>query len=243
MDLRRIAAQMVGDGSDQMILVVGASRGVGQYLFSRYAEAGEAAYGTFNSTRVTGGRFIKTDVTSAREVENLRDTLVSKGLENLSIVYCAGVADNAFLHKSVVEEWRKAVEVNLIGVYHVARYFLPIMREQGFGRIIVLSSVVAQRGVRGTSAYASSKAGLWGLARTVALENGSKGITMNNINLGYAAIGMGETHISDEFRAELQNAIPTKRFCSPEEIFSAVEFLRNTEYMNGVSIDLSGGLV
>jgi acetoacetyl-CoA reductase/3-oxoacyl-[acyl-carrier protein] reductase len=115
------------------------------------------------------------------------------------------------------------------------------MREQGYGRIINFSSVVAQKGIPGTSAYAASKAALWGLTKSIAVENASKGITINNLNLGYFDIGMIKD-VPDEMLSIIKKSIPQQKLGEPENILKAVEFLINADYMTGSSIDLNGGL-
>jgi acetoacetyl-CoA reductase/3-oxoacyl-[acyl-carrier protein] reductase len=116
------------------------------------------------------------------------------------------------------------------------------MRAAGYGRIINFSSVVAQTPVPGTSAYAASKAALWGLSRALAVENASKGITINSLNLGYFDLG-----IIREVPADLQQSvkarIPSGSFGRPDQIYQAIKFVIATEYMNGASLDLNGGMV
>jgi acetoacetyl-CoA reductase/3-oxoacyl-[acyl-carrier protein] reductase len=139
-------------------------------------------------------------------------------------------------------EWRDVIETNLIGTYNMIRVFLPLMRKEEYGRIVNFSSVTAQKGTLGTSAYAASKSGLWGLAKALCLENASKHITVNNINLGYCNFGMGVEKVPEDYRSFLKTQIPTGRFCDAEEIVSTIEYLRNNEYINGSCIDLNGGL-
>jgi NAD(P)-dependent dehydrogenase (short-subunit alcohol dehydrogenase family) len=115
------------------------------------------------------------------------------------------------------------------------------MREQGYGRIINFSSIVAETGIPGTSAYAASKAGLWGMARSIAVENASKGITINNLNLGYFDIGM-INEVSEEYQQIVKKKIPTGKFGDPGNIFNAVKFLIESDYINGTSIDINGGI-
>ncbi len=140
-------------------------------------------------------------------------------------------------------EWKKVIETNLIGTYYMIRVFLPIMRQQNYGRIINFSSVVAQKGIPGTSAYAASKSALWGLSKSLAQENGGKGVTINNINLGYVNIGMGIEQVPEIYQNSIKSQIPTQRFCEPEDILKTVEYIRNTSYLNGSSIDLNGALI
>jgi NAD(P)-dependent dehydrogenase (short-subunit alcohol dehydrogenase family) len=121
------------------------------------------------------------------------------------------------------------------------RAILPFMREQNYGRIINFSSVLAQKGVAGTSAYAASKAALWGMSKSIAAENAGKNITINCLNLGYFNLGMIE-QVPEELQNELKKSIPTGDFGDPENIYKAVRFLIESNYVNGSSIDINGGL-
>ena len=116
-----------------------------------------------------------------------------------------------------------------------------LLREDNFGRIINLSSVVAQKGTPGTSAYAASKAALWGMSKSIAVENALKGITINNINLGYSELGMIE-QVPEKYQDTIKAQIPSGEFCKKEEVFKCVEFIRNNDYLNGSSVDLNGGI-
>jgi len=133
------------------------------------------------------------------------------------------------------------MDVNLYGVFNVIRAVLPYMREQKYGRIINLSSVVGQKPVIGTSAYSASKAGLHGFVKTVALENIGKGVTCNNIALGYFEAGM-MFRLPEEIRQKIINGIPAKRLGTIEELNKAIDFIINTEYFTGQTLNLNGGL-
>jgi NAD(P)-dependent dehydrogenase (short-subunit alcohol dehydrogenase family) len=115
------------------------------------------------------------------------------------------------------------------------------MRECNYGRIINLSSVVPQKGIPGTSAYAASKAGLWGLTKSIAAENAKKGITINSLNAGYFNIGM-TSEIPEEILSGIISMIPMQKLGDPENIYNAVNFLINADYVNGTSVDINGGL-
>jgi NAD(P)-dependent dehydrogenase (short-subunit alcohol dehydrogenase family) len=117
------------------------------------------------------------------------------------------------------------------------------MREQNFGRIINFSSVVTQLPTPGVSAYAASKSALIGLTKSLATENGAKGITVNAINLGYVNLGMGINDVPEAYQEKMKNQIPSHRFCEPEEVFQTVQYLIQTEYVNGATIDINGGII
>ncbi len=224
-----------------MLIVTGASSGVGKYIVNHFGQS-QTIYGTYNLTPVTDSRLSKVDIKNFKQVEAWRESLNITKDQKITLINCAGISYNSFAHKADVEAWQNVINTNLIGTFNVIRSFLPYMRETSYGRIINIGSVVAQKGVYGTSAYAASKSALWGLAKAIAVENASKGITINNINLGYSDIGMGLKEISEAQRADLITKIPAQRFGSAEEIVKTIEYLIATEYVNGTSIDLNGGL-
>ena len=226
-----------------MVIITGASRGIGKFLFEKFVELGETVYGTYNSTYPETDKmefFTKVNISNYSEVSNWIETIKGK-ISKLTLINCAGNNYNSFAHKADVDNWSKVINVNLIGTFNVIRAILPIMREQGYGRIINFSSIVAQMGIPGTSAYAASKAGLWGLARSIAVENAAKGITINNLNLGYFDIGMIK-EVPEKFQDIIKGKIPTGNFGNPENIFNSVELLRENDYINGTSIDINAGL-
>lgn len=228
-----------------MIIISGASRSIGKYLFDHYIQ-NELVYGTFFTSKPKESEhsqnFINVDVANYETIQLLYAKIEAE-LHNITLINCAGISYNAFAHKSDPSEWKKVIDTNLVGTYHMIRAFLPKMREQNFGRIINFSSVVAQKSTPGISAYAASKSALWGLTKSLCAENGSKNISINNINLGYVSIGMGVEKVPEKYQLLLKEQIPSKEFCKPEEISNTVEFLRNTPYVNGTSIDLNGGLI
>ena len=226
-----------------MIIITGASRGIGKFLFEKFVELGENVYGTYNSTNPETDKmefFRKVDISNYLEVSNWIETIRSK-ISKLTLINCAGNNYNSFAHKADVDNWSNVINVNIIGTFNVIRVVLPIMREEGYGRIINFSSIVAQMGIPGTSAYAASKAGLWGLSKSIAVENATKGITINNLNLGYFDIGMIKD-VPEKFQEIIKEKIPTGNFGNPDNIFNAVKFLMETDYINGSSIDINAGL-
>jgi NAD(P)-dependent dehydrogenase (short-subunit alcohol dehydrogenase family) len=115
------------------------------------------------------------------------------------------------------------------------------MRENNFGRIILSSSVTVDKNVMGTSIYAASKSYYENIVKTICLENASKNITANCIQLGYMDGGLTYT-LSEEFIKKTIDNIPSKRLGKPEEISKTIDFLINNEYINGTTIKLTGGL-
>lgn len=229
-----------------MIIITGASRGLGRFILEKYIIENENVIGTFLNSNIEDPKLSKlmfsVDVSDFKSVKDFAKRLILPDSE-LTLINCAGISYNSYLHKSDPEEWMKVINTNLVGVYNTLRVFLPIMRENNFGRIVNFSSVVAQKGTPGVSAYAASKSALWGLVKSVAQENGSKGITINNINLGYVNVGMGVEQVPEKYQLEIKAQIPSNEFCEPIDVFNTIEYLRKTSYINGTSIDLNGGLL
>ncbi|MBK8382396.1 MAG: SDR family oxidoreductase [Ignavibacteria bacterium] len=226
-----------------MILITGASRGIGKFLFDKFTERGDPVYGTYfseNSECSQNKKYFHLDVKDYANAEEIINKL-SPEISKFILINCAGNNYNSFTHKSSPEEWSKVIMTNLVGTYNMIRAALPVMREKLYGRIINFSSVVAETGIPGTSAYAASKSGLWGMTRSMAVENASKGITINNLNLGYFDIGM-ITEVSAEYQDLVRKKIPTGKFGDPENIFNAIKFICDSEYINGTSLDINGGL-
>ncbi|SIT93819.1 acetoacetyl-CoA reductase/3-oxoacyl-[acyl-carrier protein] reductase [Pontibacter indicus] len=187
------------------------------------------------------GEYYQLDISNEEEVAKFYEANKGK-LKDIVLINAAGISYNAFGHKADIDAWSEVIKTNLIGLFNLTRLVLPIMRTDSYGRIINFSSVVAQLGVPGTSAYATSKAGLWGMSKALAVENGSKNVTINNINLGYFNIGMIE-QVPGNMLENILQKIPAGRLGSPEEIYSTVDFIINTPYLNGASIDLNGGML
>jgi NAD(P)-dependent dehydrogenase (short-subunit alcohol dehydrogenase family) len=229
-----------------MIIITGASKNIGRYLFTRFKEKGEQVIGTYNTS--THGLdedfefYYKVDVSDYKSVKYWIESIQQK-LDNIILINCAAISYNAYAHKADVEKWQEVINTNLLGTYYVIHELLPFMRLQNYGRIINMSSVVAQLPTPGVSAYAASKSAFWGLSKSLAVENGSKGITVNSINLGYVNLGMGINEVPLAYQEKMKAMIPSGKFCNPEEIFSSVMFFIENTYANGDVINLNGGMI
>jgi NAD(P)-dependent dehydrogenase (short-subunit alcohol dehydrogenase family) len=225
-----------------MIIITGASRGVGKYLYDHYAAMGEDLMGTFKTSAAFSGLpgYYQLDVTDEEAVQDFAELLKDKAGQ-ITLINCAGINYNAFGHKADLTKWQNVIDVNVNGTFNMIRQVLPLMRTQKFGRIINFSSVVALRATPGVSAYAASKAALWGMTKSLAVENAILNITINNINLGYSELGM-ISEVPEQYKQAILDQIPNKSFCSGQDILNTVEYIRNTSYLNGAAIDLNGGL-
>ena len=226
-----------------MIFITGASRGLGKLLMDFFTEQGKSCRGTyFNSTPTDDKRLSRVDIRSYDEVFAWIESEIKKNTkEDIILINCAGITFNAFGHKADIDSWRKVIDVNLIGTFNAIRSVLPHMRDSNYGRIINFSSVVAQKGVPGTSAYAASKAGLSGMTKALSVENAGKNITINNINLGYFDIGIIE-HVPNEQLDSVIRSIPVGRLGQPINIVKTIEFIIANNDICGTSLDINGGL-
>jgi acetoacetyl-CoA reductase/3-oxoacyl-[acyl-carrier protein] reductase len=226
-----------------MKIITGVSGSIGRILFEHYSETGEATYGTYNRNRPdldAADKIYQVDIADYEQVSGFISS-VESALDTICLINCASIVYDSFAHKSDPDQWKKVIDTNLTGSYNLIRILLPYMRKNNYGRIINLSSVVAQIGAIGTSAYAASKAGLWGLSKSLAVENANKNILINSLNLGYMDAGMTE-RIPEDLQAGIKGKIPIGVFGSPREIILAIDYLVASEYVTGTSIDINGGL-
>lgn len=209
-----------------MKIIIGASGGIGSKLMAHYTEK-EPVIGTFLKNGVESEYMWELDITNYIDVEDFVDSIdMYDG--KVCLINCAGINYDSMAHKANMYDWEKVIDVNLIGAFNVVSSFIPYMREKGYGRIINMGSIVAQSGIAGTSAYAASKAGLWGMTRAIAVENKDKNITINTLNLGYINAGMG---LAFDGEGDVQN------------IINAIDFLVDSPFVTGGSIDINGGLI
>ncbi len=227
-----------------MIIISGASRGIGRFLLEKYLDQNEDVYGSYMSTIPLQDKYFssysKVDVNDEISVQQWVKSIDLNNQE-ITLINCAGTNYNSFAHKADINKWRHVIETNLFGTFNMIRELLPVMRTNNFGRIINLSSIVAQKGVPGTSAYAASKSALWGLAKSISVENASKNITINNLNLGYFGIGM-INDIPVDIQEAIKNMIPGGSFGEPSEILDVVKVIIKSSYITGTSIDINGGI-
>ena len=159
------------------------------------------------------------------------------------LVNNAGITRDHTVRKMTVEEWEAVLQVNLSGPFFMIKTVLDTMLEQGFGRIVNVSSVVGEAGNFGQANYAAAKAGLIGLTKTVALEVAKRGITVNSVAPGFIATEMVAA-IPEAALAKVVEKIPQRRLGRPEEVARVVRFLLEDEssYITGAVYSINGGL-
>jgi len=150
---------------------------------------------------------------------------------------------NSFLHKYDFADGKleEQINTNILGVTKCITSALKSMRANGYGRIILASSITVDKNIMGTSVYAAAKAYYENLVKTIAIENANKGITANCIQLGYMDGGLTYTLPEDFIQKTIKN-IPAQRLGTGKEIAQTIDFLIENEYINGTTIKLTGGL-
>jgi 3-oxoacyl-[acyl-carrier protein] reductase len=241
----------------EVCLITGGTQGIGKAIamaFARHGmsvvlnyhsndkEAQNAVYEIYNETKIHV-EAIKADVANEDQVIQMV-SIIMEWFGHIDIlVNNAGIFKDSVSWKMDKNDWDSVIATNLTGAFLCTKHVLPIMREQGFGRIINVSSVVAEVGVFGASNYAASKAGLIGFTKAVAKEVAIKGITVNCVALGYINAGMN-LRLPEELREKIKETIPMKRFGEVEEVAAIVVFLSSKEasYITGQVININGGL-
>jgi 3-oxoacyl-[acyl-carrier protein] reductase len=238
------------------VLLIGSSGGLGKHILNGLAQAGcnlalhyhdneENLTASINEIKDSGikHKTYKGDITIESEVEALVKEVKADfgGIDIL--INNAGLSLNAMSWKLSLNDWNKVMAVNLTGPFLCCKHALPVMREGGWGRVIFMSSVVPQIGVPGTAAYASTKAGLGGLCKTISKEVVKNNITANVISLGYFEAGL-LYQIPEDIRNQIKDTIPKKEFGSPLDVVECIKYIcsENSGYLTGQTLNLNGGL-
>jgi 3-oxoacyl-[acyl-carrier protein] reductase len=235
----------VTDGSKPVALVTGGSRGIGLACARRLAAEGYRVAVTYLTSAPPEGLFgVKCDVTSAADVDRAFTEVSEHFGDPVEVVVSnAGVTRDGLLLRMSEDDFTSVIDANLTASYRVAKRAARDMLRARKGRILLMSSVVALLGSAGQANYAASKAGLVGLARSLARELGSRGITVNVVAPGLVATDM-TAELGAKRLDELSAAIPLGRMASPDEIAGVVAFLVSPDaaYISGAVIPVDGGL-
>jgi beta-ketoacyl ACP reductase len=235
----------MSDAPERTVLVTGGSKGIGLGCARAFAAAGHRVAVTSSSTPVdeAGLLTVKCDVTDPDQVE----AAVSQVEDQLGpvevLVANAGITRDGLLVRMSEDDFETVLATNLTAAWRMAKRVVPKMMKARWGRIIVVSSVGAYIGAPGQANYASSKAGLIGLARSIAREYGPRGITANVVAPGPIATDMLD-QMSAEKRAALGAQVPVGRIGTVEEVAAAVTFLASdpAAYITGAVVPVDGGL-
>jgi 3-oxoacyl-[acyl-carrier protein] reductase len=240
---------------DKVALVTGASQGIGRATALALAEAGaKVAIAARNTEKLAslaseiaaaGGEALAVpmDVADAAQVKTGFQQLLAKFGKLDILVNNAAITRDTLALRMKLEDWDAVLRTNLTGAHLCIQQALGAMLKQRAGRIINISSVVAETGNAGQANYVASKAGLIGLTRAIAIEVASRNITVNAIAPGFIATPMTDP-LSQELKDKMKSMIPLGRFGADRDVAAAIVFLASDEagYITGQVLDVNGGL-
>jgi 3-oxoacyl-[acyl-carrier protein] reductase len=226
------------------VLVTGGNRGIGLAIARAFHAAGDAVTVTHRGSDVPENVFgVRCDVTDPEQVDAAFAAAEAEHGPVEVLVANAGVTRDGLLLRMSEDDWNDVVQTNLSGAYRVAKRAARSMLRLRRGRMVFVSSVVGLTGSAGQANYAASKAGLVGLARSVARELGSRGITANVVAPGFVETDMTAA-LPEERRTELLGQIPLGRYAEAAEVAGVVVWLASdaAAYVTGAVIPVDGGL-
>lgn len=226
------------------VLVTGGNRGIGLAIARALADAGHRVTITHRSGEPPAGLAgVVCDVTDPASID-AAFTEVEKTQGPIEVLVSnAGITDDTLLLRMSDDAFTRVLDANLTGSYRVAKRAATGMLRKRWGRMIFISSVVGLSGSAGQANYSSSKAGLVGLARSIARELGSRTITANVIAPGFVDTAMTRA-LPEARRTEIIAQVPLRRYADPSEIAAAVVFLASegAGYITGAVLPVDGGL-
>ncbi len=226
------------------VLVTGGNRGIGRAIAEAFLAQGDAVAVTTRSGDAPEGAFgVPCELTDPTSVDDAFKAVEEHQGPVEILVANAGITRDTLLLRMSEDDWDAVIQTNLTGAFRLAKRATKGMLRQRRGRIIFVSSVVALLGSPGQVNYAASKAGLVGMARSLARELGSRSITANVVAPGYVETDM-TSGLPEEQKAAYQQQIPLQRFASPAEVASTVTWLASdgAAYVTGAVIPVDGGL-
>ena len=226
------------------VLVTGGNRGIGLAIARRLTADGHRVTVTHRGDEAPEGLTgVRCDVTDNASVEAAFAQVEADQGPVEILVSNAGITNDTLLLRMSEDTFTGVVDANLTGAYRVAKRAASGMLRKRWGRMIFISSVVGLSGGAGQVNYAASKAGLVGLARSVARELGSRNITANVIAPGFVDTDMTRA-LSEDRRKEILAQVPARRYADPAEIAAAVSFLASNDsgYITGAVLPVDGGL-
>jgi 3-oxoacyl-[acyl-carrier protein] reductase len=226
------------------VLVTGGNRGIGLAIAAAFADDGDDVAITYRTGPPPDGFLaVQCDVTDPETVERAFAEVEEAHGPVEVLVANAGVTRDTLLLRMGEEDWSSVIETNLTGSFRVAKRAARGMLRLRRGRIVFISSVVGLLGSAGQVNYAASKAGLVGLARSMARELGSRSITANVVAPGFVETDM-TSQLPEDKRAEYLKAIPLNRYATANEVAWVTRWLTSKEaaYITGAVIPVDGGL-
>lgn len=233
------------ENSTRTVLVTGGNRGIGRAIAERFLEAGYRVAVTSRSGEggPEGALTVKADVTDTASLDTAFSQVEAEFGPVEILVANAGITRDMLLLRMTEEDFSEVINTNLTGVFRSVKRATKGMLRAKFGRIILISSVVGLYGSPGQVNYATAKAGLVGMARSITRELGSRGITANVVAPGFIETDMTAA-LPEATQKEYLSAIPAGRFGEVADIANTVSWLASDEasYISGAVIPVDGGL-
>lgn len=240
---------------NQLALITGASRGIGQAIAFELGRQGATVVGTATTEdgaqiisrylKETGvkGAGVALNVNNTVQIESVLKAVHERFGDIAILVNNAGITRDNLLIRMKDEEWDEIMETDLKSVFRLSRAVLRAMMKARYGRIINISSVVGATGNMGQSNYAAAKAGIFGFSKSLAREVGSRNITVNCIAPGFVETDMTRS-LNDNQRQNLLRQVPLGRLGRPEDVASAVAFIASpvSGYITGATLHVNGGM-
>ena len=244
----------MSDENRKVALVTGASRGIGKaialelgqhniVLGTATSEAGTEKISAYLAEAGISGKGYCLDVSSEESIDAMSKQIQEEFGAVAILVNNAGITRDNILMRMKAEEWDQVINTNLSSIFRMTKAIVRGMTKARWGRIISISSVVGSSGNIGQSNYAAAKAGLEGFSRALAMEIGSRGITVNTVAPGFIDTDMTR-ELSEEQTQALLGKIPLGRYGMPEEIAAVVAFLASDQagYISGETVHVNGGM-
>jgi 3-oxoacyl-[acyl-carrier protein] reductase len=240
---------------DKVAVVTGASQGIGRDTALALSEAGakvvvaarneQKLAALVSDIAAAGGEAfaVKMDVADAEQVKAGFKQMIEKFGRLDILVNNAAITRDGLAMRMKKDDWDAVLQTNLTGAHLCVQQALPVMMKARSGRIINISSVVAQSGNAGQANYVAAKAGLIGLTKAIAIEIASRGITVNAVAPGFIETPMTDV-LPDKVKEELKTRIPLGRMGSPRDVAAAIVFLASDEagYITGQALNVNGGI-
>jgi acetoacetyl-CoA reductase len=235
----------------RVALVTGGTRGIGAAISMALKEAGYSVAANYGGNDEAANAFkaetgipvFKFDVSDAAACEAGIGTITSELGPVEILVNNAGITRDGMFHKMSFDQWSAVMRTNLDSMFTCTRPLIESMRERGFGRIIIISSINGQKGQMGQANYSAAKAGVIGFAKALAQENANKGVTVNVIAPGYIATEMVKAVPQEVLKSKILPLIPVGRLGEAEEIARTVLFLAADDagFITGSTLSVNGG--